>query len=310
MKRTLKVAAKVLPWAIVAAVAIFFWRAIAANLDSLRDVRLSVDAWIIGGTVLLSLAVIASGLLWGRIVSILTATSVPARDAVRIHCASWVLKYIPGQVGAYLNKIAWAQRAGLSKRTVSNSFIYDNVLMVIASVLLSVPLVFVVGDALGSNLGLLVPLLVAVPMLIVFSNKLFAWLLNAMLKIVKKPPFAPSDFMPGTKLASLQLGYLLPRLLNGVGFAMIAHSVIGIQVSWIIPFGSAYILASIIGMLAVFVPGGLGVREAVAVALLTPFVPVAQAIVVTLVARLCATVSDLIVALVYVTLNKWRIRQL
>jgi uncharacterized membrane protein YbhN (UPF0104 family) len=51
------------------------------------------------------------------------------------------------------------------------------------------------------------------------------------------------------------------------------------------------------------------VREAVAVALLSAYIPVAQAIVVTLVARLCATVSDALVALIYLVLNKGRLKQ-
>jgi uncharacterized membrane protein YbhN (UPF0104 family) len=84
---------------------------------------------------------------------------------------------------------------------------------------------------------------------------------------------------------------------------------VGMRPEWVFGVAATYILASIIGMLAIFVPGGLGVREAVAVALLSAYIPVAQAIVVTLVARLCATVSDALVALIYLVLNKGRLKQ-
>lgn len=309
MKRFLRIAARILPWVVIGAVAIFFWRAITSNLDSLRDVEIAVDGWLVGSIVLFTLAVVVSGMLWGRMLTDLSGKRVSIADSVRIHCASWVLKYIPGQVGSYLNKIAWAGKAGLSKKTVTNSFIYENVLMVIASLILSLPVVLMFRDVVDANLGLFVPVLAAIPMLVIFWPGAFNRMLNLLLGLMKKEPFRDSDFMSPLRLGGYQLGYLLPRLLNGVGFVLVAHSMVGVEPEWWVGMAATYILASIIGMLAIFVPGGLGVREAVAVALLSVYLPVAQAIVVTLVARLCATISDALVALVYFVLNKGRLRQ-
>lgn len=309
MKRAYRVLSRILPWLVVGAVAVFFWRTIANNLDSLRDVSIRIDAWLVGSVVIFTLAVVVSGILWGRILSRLAARRISVADAVRIHCASWVLKYIPGQVGAILNKLAWGTKVGISRKTVSNSFIYDNVLMVIASVVLSLPVLFMFQDVLGDNISLFLPLLMVVPMLIIFWPGVFNRILNRLLALAKRDPFLDTDFLPPGRLVQFQIGYLLPRLLNGVGFVFIVHSTVGVQPEWVVGLAATYILASIVGMLAFFVPGGIGVREAVAVALLSIYMPAAQAIVVTLIARLCATVSDALVALVYFVLNKGRLRQ-
>jgi uncharacterized membrane protein YbhN (UPF0104 family) len=70
-----------------------------------------------------------------------------------------------------------------------------------------------------------------------------------------------------------------------------------------------YIFASVVGLLAIFVPGGIGIREAVIVAFASVYFPIEQAIVLSLVARLYATIADLGVGGVYLILNKGRIQQ-
>ena len=54
-----------------------------------------------------------------------------------------------------------------------------------------------------------------------------------------------------------------------------------------LPFAAAYVLAGAIGILAIFVPSGIGVREAIIVLVLSQYIPVAQAIVISLIAVCC-----------------------
>jgi glycosyltransferase 2 family protein len=310
MNRLYKAAIKILPWLVVAGIGLFFYRTLKDNYDKLGDVSFEIDGWVLLGILSFTLAVVVSGILWGRLLGKLTGLRVEVHDAVRIHCASWLLKYIPGQVGSYLNKIAWGASRGISKKKISTSFIYENVLMVIAGLVLSVPVVLLFKDTFAGNLELFIPALMVVPLIVVFSRKLFYGLINRVFALIGKKPFGRDDFLTGPKLLQYQLGYLVPRLLNGVGFVFIVHSMVDVQPSMYIGLAATYILASIIGLLAIFVPGGLGVREAVIVAFLSVYFPVEQAIIIALVTRLYATISDAGVALIYVALNKGKIRQL
>ena len=124
MKLSLRLLRMTLPWIVVGSVGYFFYQALANSQEQLRDLTIGLNGVSFLSILAFTLAVIVSGLLWGRLLSLLARTPVAQSDAVRIHSASWLLKYIPGQVGSYLNKIAWAHSRGISKKTTSTTFIY------------------------------------------------------------------------------------------------------------------------------------------------------------------------------------------
>jgi len=300
---------RLLPIVIVLSVSWFFYRTLSQNWEKLDGIDLSVDTSSFMGAVLFTAAVVVSGHLWGKMLEILSGNPVKASDAIRIHAASWLLKYIPGQVGSYLNKLAWGTKNGFSKKTVSTSFIYENVLMAIAGLTLSVPAFLIFRQSVGSNIFLFLPALMVVPMAVVLSKSYFYRVLNTIFRLLNKKPFRESDFLNGHLLSRFFIGYFIPRLLNGIGFVLIVQSIVPVSPSMYIGLGATYILASIVGLLAFFVPGGLGVREAVIVAFLSVYFPVEQAIIVALITRVYATISDIGVAVVYIVLNKGKIVQ-
>lgn len=299
----------VVSWVVIAAVVYFFGKTLADNAEKLHDVQLEVNAYTIAGTALLTLAVVVSGMLWAKLLAHLSGQSVALREGARIHAASWLLKYVPGQVGSLLNKLAWGTKRGFSKKTVTTSFLYENILTVTASVIVGVPALLMFKDK-HDGVTILLPLLVVIPMIVVLYRPLFYWMLNKAFALLKKKPFQKSDFLSARDLALFQLGYLAPRILNAIGFVWVASSLLPIEPYMYLGLGATFVLASVVGLLAFFVPGGLGVREAVIVLLVSAYFPVEQAILLSIVARLYATIADIGVALVYVVLNKGRIKQL
>jgi glycosyltransferase 2 family protein len=304
-----KTFSRLLPIAIVAAVGWFFYRTLSENWDKLDGVDLSLGTSSFIGAILFTAAVVVSGYLWGKMLEVLSGNSIKVSDAIRIHAASWLLKYVPGQIGSYLNKLAWGTKNGFSKKTVSTSFIYENVLMVIAGLTLSVPAFLIFRQSFESNIFLFLPALMIIPMVVVLSRQHFYKLLNTIFRLLNKKPFRESDFLAGHSLFRFFVGYFVPRLLNGIGFVLIVQSILPVNPSMYIGLGATYILGSIVGLLAFFVPGGLGVREAVIVAFLSVYFPVEQAIIVALITRVYATISDVGVAFVYIVLNRGKIIQ-
>jgi uncharacterized membrane protein YbhN (UPF0104 family) len=71
-----------------------------------------------------------------------------------------------------------------------------------------------------------------------------------------------------------------------------------------LPLAAAYVLGGAIGILAVFVPSGLGVREAVVFAFAVQMFTPAQAVLLSLLARLLSTVADAVVAVIYLVLRR------
>ncbi len=303
--------ARLLSVIIVVAVLVFFANTLWSNWQKLADVDLQIDFWAIAAFVSFVLAVVVSGILWGRLANhISTGPAMSMRDAVRIHCASWLLKYIPGQAGSYLNKLAWGRKNGFTKKSITTSFIYENILMVMAGAILSLPIITILIERLPGRTASFLPYLLAVLVVIMLSPSVFRWMLNVIMKLAKRDQFTQSDFLSGLNIFRFQIEYLLPRLLNGVGFVLLAVSILPVvEPSMYLGLGASYILAGIVGMLAVFVPGGIGVRESVIVLLASAYMPIEQAVLLSLVARLYTTVADIGVALIYLSLNNWKLSQ-
>lgn len=248
-------------------------------------------------------AVPVTGWLWKRILLALDPTlRISNREAVAVQCASWLLKYIPGQVGSVVNKIMWAAKRGIGRTLTVISFIYENVFLQVASIIPSVAILLVsLGPQIfGDNATLLLlPLLVLVPLGLVLYGPFFHATLNFVARRALKREIPKSDFLSTATTARMLVEFLGPRVLNGIGFVLIAGSVAAITPAQWLPFAAAYVLAGAIGILAVFVPSGLGVREAVIVLILSQYISAPEAIIISLLARVFSTLGDVVIALIY-----------
>lgn len=303
---------KALRWAltvlVLAAVGYFFAVALWENWDQVAAEHLSFDGLWVLATVIFALAVPLTGLIWGRMLRALDRSArVTAAEAVAVQCLSWLLKYIPGQVGSVVNKVVWAGRKGISRTLVVITFVYENVFLQLASIVPAVAILLVsLGpEIFGENVTLLVvPVLVLIPLALVVYKPFFHRVVSIPARRVLKQEVPAGYFLSSPQSLRFFLEFLGPRILNGIGFVMIAVTVSDIGPAEWAPFAAAYVLAGAIGILAFFVPSGLGVREAVIVLVLSQYVPVAEAIVISLLARLLSTIGDAIIALVYVLIRR------
>ncbi|MCR2813590.1 MULTISPECIES: lysylphosphatidylglycerol synthase domain-containing protein [Microbacterium] len=298
---------RILRWAItvavLATVAVFFGLALVDNWDRVAAEQLNPDWLWLPATAIFAVAVPLTGLLWARMLRVLSpSVTLAAREAVALQCASWLLKYIPGQVGSVVNKVAWAARKGISRSLVVITFVYENVFLQIASIVpAGVILLISLGPGLfGDNAALLItPVVVLVPLLMMMYKPFFHGLVNFPVRRILKHDIPPQYFLGSVQVLRFIGEFVGPRVLNGVAFVMIASTVASVPIEHWLPFAAAYVLAGAIGILAFFVPSGLGVREAVIVLVLSQYISVAEAIIISLLARLLSTVADLLVAAIY-----------
>lgn len=298
---------KALRWGItvfvLAAVGYFFAVTLWENWDRIAAEHLSFDRLWVVATIIFALAVPVTGLIWGRMLRALDRDAkVTNVEAITVQCLSWLLKYIPGQVGSVINKVVWAARKGISRTLVMITFVYENVFLQLASI---VPAVVILLASLGpeifgANVTLLVvPLLVLVPLVLVVYKPFFHRIVSIPARHALKQDVPREYFLSSFQSLRFFVEFLFPRGLNGAGFVMIAATVSSVGPGEWAPFAAAYVLAGAIGILAFFVPSGLGVREAIIVLILSQYIPVAEAIVISLLARLFSTIGDALIALIY-----------
>ena len=293
---------------VIGVVGYFFAAALWDNWDQVAAEQLSFDwLWLVA-ILTFALAVPLTGLLWARILRLLSPQAqVSATEAIVLQCASWLLKYIPGQVGAVVNKVLWAGKKGVSRSLVIVTFIYENVFLQLASIIPSAAILLVSlgGGFFGDNATLLIdPLLILVPLALVTYQPFFHRIVSIPARRVLHHELPPSYFLSTFQALRCAVEFIGPRVLNGFGFVVLASTVTTVSPSEWLPFGAAYVLAGAIGILAFFVPSGLGVREAVIVLVLSQYMPTAEAIVISLLARLFSTFGDGVVALIYVGLRR------
>lgn len=242
-----------------------------------------------------SLAVLVSGVLWRGTVTACSGRPVPLASSVRAQVAAWLLKYIPGQVGAFAWKASWGPKVGISKTQATVAFVYENLFLGVTSTVPTIPIIAVGLGADTASLGwyLVAGIVVAVGFVVLSYAPVLRRLVEVVIKVSRRKidPGLVSYIGLGDAVR-LQLAYVGPRILNGIGFVVLVSAVHDVTASDAVVLAAAYALAGILGIIAFFVPSGIGVREAVIVIILSRMMPAEVALMIAINARIYATISD------------------
>ena len=294
---------KLLGWLIVVLVGYYFFTALSRNWEQVRQIDFAITTEAITATLLYALAVVVSGWLWGKVFRQVTGRHVSTVESIRAHTAAWVLKYIPGQIGAYVYKLRWGQSHWASKTSSTTAFIYEALFLTLASTIFVIPiLLLTAGDTMGASL--FIAYVVAVLAVLLLSRSKLYELIRLLIKKVTGKKIGDVYVFSIKQMLAYTGWFTISRVINAVGFVVLAASVLPVTADMYLPLGAAYILAGIIGIYAFFVPSGLGVREAVIVAFAAIYFTTEEAIVLSLLARLYATVADGLLGLLYIYLTK------
>ena len=124
-------------------------------------------------------------------------------------------------------------------------------------------------------------------------------IINFFLDIVQKLTKKDNLKIPMTypQMLKVVVLFILNWIVLGIGYYMVVYAIYPIGPEYMLYVAGVFGLAVMIGILALFAPSGGGVREAVMIALLIPIIRESNAeqyaIVISLVARLWMTVSEL-----------------
>lgn len=281
--------------ALIAFIAFSVLRRVSANYSELEG-RAFIGGWRgVAALVAFTVAVLISGVLWRATVAASSRRAIPLWSAVRAHVAAWLLKYIPGQVGAFAWKAAWGPRVGVSKTQATVAFVYENLFLGVTSTVLTIPILAVGLGSSTASLGwyLVAGIAVAVGFVTLSLAPVLRRLVEIAIRVTRRKvdPSRLSYLGLGDTLR-LQAAYALPRIVNGIGFVALAGAVYPVDLGDAVVLTAAYALAGILGIVAFFVPSGIGVREAVIVIVCSAMMPAEVALVIAINARIYATISD------------------
>lgn len=211
-------------------------------------------------------------------------------------------KYVPGMVLMLVGRVELCQRRGLQRASCVGALMLEHALLLVAAA------PFMVGAALlGVRVGSFTTATTVCgaiigAFIVVHRTHWLKMLLNIGLKLLRRDP---AEFTVSTRMpARLLLFYMASWLAYGLsGWALSIALGMGDQIP-VSALVCAFVAAWMIGFLSVLTPGGLGVREVALAALLGPFMPATQSMVLAVVARLTWTVVEMLGVVLGIRLGK------
>lgn len=214
--------------------------------------------------------------------------------AARIWCLANLGRYLPGKVWSIAGLVVLAKRAGVSGWTAAGSALVMQVLAAGTGA----AVVAAVAPGAVSVWGVVAAAAAAAATLVALVWEPVAGRLVRLLRSAAAPAPLPAGSALAAAIVTLVSwgGY-------GVAFWLLARGILPGPPPPLAAATGVFAAGYLLGLLALFAPGGIGVREVVLVALLTSTVGPGPAVALSVAARLLLTVTEAGAALVALALG-------
>jgi uncharacterized membrane protein YbhN (UPF0104 family) len=245
------------------------------------------------------LAALATVPAWRALLRSLGMPSIRLRAILRIFSLTQIAKYLPGNVGHHVGRVALARmHLGIPTATTTLSIVQEGALVIAAAMLVGGATVFAphAGRSFDGELRALVAAAVVGGFgVLVLTNRyrprlagpgVAAW--RTLLLRTAPTWHAVASALPW---------HVLVHLLNGIAVAVIASAMVPLDAVGLAVLSGSYALSWVIGFLLPGAPGGLGVRESAFVLLASSAWPPDVLLAMATLSRVGTIVADLLLFL-------------
>ncbi|MBD2388281.1 lysylphosphatidylglycerol synthase transmembrane domain-containing protein [Cylindrospermum sp. FACHB-282] len=282
---------QILRWLILGGTLFFLGKAVKDHWLEVTEIRIDDVGWAILAiaTGVTLLAHTWAGWIWTWILRELNQP-VPSSQFIQVYLKTNIAKYLPGNVWHYYGRIVAAKNASIPAGTATLSVLLEPLLMAAAAL--------IIIDLFGSQVAMASrpPEAIANSNFAVQSLQFISlavilcavhpWFLNPVIRFLYRLKRQKSDTntQPIISLTIERyplrplLGELIFLGLRGAGFILTIYALSPLNVSQIPLLLGAFSFAWLLGLIVPGAPGGLGVFEATAIALLQNRFPAALVI--------------------------------
>ncbi len=282
MKQILVKVKPYLRWVIFGITIFFLAKTIKDHAAEVGTISINSTAWtiLIGGLIITLIAHIWAGYVWSLI---LREFNQPVKISwvVQIYLKTNVAKYLPGNIWHYYGRVWSMTSVGVSQSVATLSILLEPILMAANALLISLIGSQLLGTklinifpVLSVELRLIICILSLVTVLIILHPQSLNYLIQVLSNWKQKPEKSNDPSLP-EKVAKIERFLWIPILgelgflwCRGTGFLLTLlafHSVTWGQIPLVY---SDFSLAWLLGFVIPGAPGGVGVFEASAIALL------------------------------------------
>jgi glycosyltransferase 2 family protein len=297
---------KVLGWVVSGLSFYFVGSTLFSNAQQLTDLGLtwSMLLALTIGSIAYGVILPVQTMAWGLLLSGCIATEIKWAEVLSVYGRSQIMKYVPSNIFHMVGRQILGRTFGWSQRGIAVASVLEAMLLIVTALFIIIvlgsliptnvfsfvpkPLMFLsgVGTLMGS--WLLLYYASAIPVL----NRLTDGLSLRNLAWSRHVPLAFFLYLAFFVLCGLLLWFLLATFRSTWNWNMVPT------------IGLAFTAAWLIGYVVPGAPGGLGVREAGLVILLTPFSGEPNAVMASLAMRVITTIGDMLYYLISAITHK------
>lgn len=265
--------ARLLGYAVLIASAVYFFAALSRYANALPTVswNQSTFAAFVGCVGLYLAQVLAAGLAWHLWLRAAGEVSRPAL-ATFLFAISQFAKYVPGGIAQHIARVALGERHGLSRPAMIVTIALEQSWALFAGVAVAVTVTLLLG-AVPDGISLPSPMTLALLVILALTlPPAVIWLGGH-----RRPPFLDqwlgawrATHPRARTVAACFLLYAAGIANSGWTIDLIARYVLGVQEGHVLVAISVFAVAWVAGFVTLVSPGGIGVREAILLAGLTP----------------------------------------
>jgi len=280
---------------VIAAVLWFIWQ----NLSEIKLYNFRVRWSYVFAAFLVTLAnYIMNFFIWVWLTSSF-GLKVPLLKAARGWFLSYLGKYIPGKVALLLVRLD--AYSGFSKKVVALATIVEYIVALAAACLVIIFSVMISPEIVPVYMRW-ASLICAIILLAILYPPLLKGLANWALRLFRREPI--DDFPSFKKILLFVMAYMVTSLVSGLVIFLVLNALTPVSFKYFLAITGIYNIAGLVGLAALFAPGGIGVREGMLFLLLPLFIPKPAVIVGAIVTRLLLILVELLLAGIFVSAEK------
>jgi len=302
-----KILSKIFFWILILAIIAILIGNLIGNWQQLKEYKFSFNyGYLLISFILFVATMIFQPIIWNRILRLLSPEiELSYLKSIEIYMYSWFAKYLPGKAWMFVGRVYLGNKQGLDNKKLTISTLYEIILSILAAIIFSI---ITLSVALKSSFLdfyrfdlYLISILIIIGSLIFIHPRIFYFFAKLILKKFNQLDISKQHFLKYANVLEILFEYLIFSAINSMAFFFLVISIADFPFDGIIGLSGAYIFSSLVGILVIFSPSGLGVKESVLTVFLQPYFPLSVAILISLLSRVWTTLGEILtLAIVFI----------
>ena len=291
--------------AVVIAAVYFFYLQFKNNADRMNAYDFSVNPYyVILSIIFGSIALLIAPVVWRIFVNSYLNEKLNFTESYVLYCTSAMFKYIPGKIWTYAAQIALMSSKGISKIILLYINIVSFICLAFVAAIISLYyyLFCMKAAAWGISVFIFAALIVLDIVFIIWSSSIINYLIVPIKRLFKVEiqPIKTNKII----FVYTQMLYFLACIFLGMAMYFLARG-INMEVPFINIFGimATISMSLVLGLIAFFTVGGLGVREGTMFFMLKQFSNIEAALILPVVARFLTIIVELLMVIVAIIIG-------